>query len=580
MGLGDNLLLKLDQTVTGVVSEWDIYSTGIAAGILGFVVYQVVTSRDPDAHPMLLSRQAQGSPVRQEGESAVFRGPAAPHGIPLNTGLGVKDPNDSKWSRGRDGDLRDVWKRVITGELDREGKETGVRGQISSVFGTEKVVVHDIGKHQPIHYRVHTESRTADITRQINLIGENIKKNGGKNVAIYLPNSIEFLAALFACSFYDLTAILIPNTDKLASLLQQSKADTIIADVGSFAFEAVTKAHPALKQLIWVVDEGNRHLDWNEVPTGTGGAVNVSTWSEIIQEQEQAAGTELPSIDRAVVPKNVVGFGPSGEMVEYTQANLVAGISGQLTSIPTTQRITSADLFLPADPLTSIYTLVLTLGALFSNASVALNSVGSKNPDLVYATQGISPTVIVASSATLAKCHAETADRMNSSVYRLVHWFQRRSLIQHGVMPLATMFSRLYDSLRPVVGTTPGKLRLIYVSEQVGGASVPLSAETLTDLRIYLGARVVYALTAPQVAGAVAQTSPFDYRVDETGNSSHFGAPVSSVEISFRDTKNNKTTDESSAGEVSFLLPRYSNVLLTAYSLLFKVPLSLAARQR
>lgn len=145
MGVGDNLLLKLDQTVTGVLSEWDIYTTSLAAGILSFVLYQVISSRDPDAHPLLLSRQAQGSPVRNEGESAIFRAPSAPHGLPLNTGLGVKDKEDSKWSRGRDGDLRDVWKRVTTGELDREGKETGVRGQIITVFGIENIVVHDLG---------------------------------------------------------------------------------------------------------------------------------------------------------------------------------------------------------------------------------------------------------------------------------------------------------------------------------------------------------------------------------------------------------------------------------------------------
>jgi hypothetical protein len=146
MGLGDDLLLRLDQTVTGVLSEWDIYTTGLAAGLVSFFVYQVVTSRDPDAHPMLLSRQAQGSPVRLDGESAIFRAPSAPHGLPLNAGLGVKDPGDSKWSRGRDGDLRDIWRRVVSGELDREGKETGVRGQISTVFGTENIVKHDIGE--------------------------------------------------------------------------------------------------------------------------------------------------------------------------------------------------------------------------------------------------------------------------------------------------------------------------------------------------------------------------------------------------------------------------------------------------
>jgi acyl-CoA synthetase (AMP-forming)/AMP-acid ligase II len=115
------------------------------------------------------------------------------------------------------------------------------------------------------------------------LIGENIKQNGGKTVAIYLPNSVEFLAALFAASFYDLTAVLIPYTqpiETVVSILKQSKADTIIAAVGSFPFDVVANGYPALKQLIWVVDEGSAHLDWNEVPTGTGGAVNVSTWSE------------------------------------------------------------------------------------------------------------------------------------------------------------------------------------------------------------------------------------------------------------------------------------------------------------
>jgi hypothetical protein len=318
--------------------------------------------------------------------------------------------------------------------------------------------------------------------------------------------------------------------------------------VGSFPFKVITKSYPALKQLIWVVDEGSRHLDWNEVPTGTGGAVNVSTWSEIIQES--TGGRELPATDRKVVPQNVVAFWPSGEMTEYTHANLIAGIAGQLTSMPTTERIKPADLFLPADSLTSIYTLVLTLGALFSNASVALNSVGGKSPDIVYATQGISPTIIVASSSTLAQSHAETTTRMNSSLYRLVHWFQTRSLAQ-GVMPHSTVFSRFYDSLRPVVGTTPGKLRLIYVSEQASEASKPLSPETLSDLRIYLGARIIYALTAPQVAGAITQTSPFDYRVDGAEAASHFGPPVTSVEILLRDTKDHPTTDESSAGEVS-----------------------------
>jgi hypothetical protein len=557
MGFGDNLMLKIDETVTGVLGEWDVYTTAILALIVTFFLYQVITTRDPDIHPMLLARQSQASPVRQEGQSAVFRSHSAPHGIPLNSGLNIKDPGDSKWTRGRDGDLRDVWRKVLTGVLDRDGKETGEIGKLFTVLGSEQVLEHNLGLCCLLNKYSSCLLLLADITRQINLIGQHIKQNGGRSVAVYLPNSIEFLTTLFACAFYDLSPILVSydqSTEAIISLLQKAKADTVVAAVGSFPFDVITKSYPALMQLIWVVDEGSKHMDWNEVPNGTGGAVNVSTWQEIVQDGETTAGTELPPLDKKGELKNVVAFWPSGEMVEYTQANLIAGIAGQLTSVPTTQRITNSDLFLPADSLSTIYPLVLTLSALYSNASVALNSVAGRSLNLALATQGIAPTIIITSPSTLAGTHSETAGKLNSPLYRFVHWSQTRSLVQNGVMPIATVFSRLYDSLRPVIGTTPGKLRLLFVAEQAGTDSTPLSAEMLSDLRIYTGARIIYALTSARVAGAVTQTSIYDYRVDDaTEKHSHFGTPVTSVEIYFKDTKEFKTTDDTSAGEVRLL---------------------------
>lgn len=395
----------------------------------------------------------------------------------------------------------------------------------------------------------------AEVTQTINLIGQHVKQNGGKNVAIYLPNSVEFLATLFACAFYDLTVTILPydqSVEEIISLLQKSKSDTIVAAVGSFPFDVIFKSYPALKQLIWVVDEGSRHMDWNEVPNGTGGAVNVSTWQEIIQDHEPNSGSELPPVDKTSVPQKVLTFWPSGELVKFTHANIIAGVAGQLTSVPSTQRITHADLFLPVDTFSSIYTLVLTLAALYSSASVALNSVAGKSPDLVLATQGIAPTIIVSSAGTLAKTHAETAGKLNSSFYKLVHWLQTRALVQDGVMPIASVFSRRFDSLRPAIGNAPGKLRLIYVSEQAGIHSTPLTSQALSDLRIYTGARIIYALTSAKVAGAVTQTGIYDYRVGSDPEAiSHFGAPVTSVEVFFKDSKQHKTTDDASAGDVS-----------------------------
>ncbi|KAF7859621.1 hypothetical protein EAF04_008700 [Stromatinia cepivora] len=535
----DNFMLYLDESITGVLSDWDIYSTLIITALIGFFAYKVITSRDPDSHPMLLARQSQASPVRQDGQSAVFRNHTAPHGMPLNSGLHVKDPGDSKWTPGRNGDLRDIWRKAVTGAVDREGKETGEIGNLMTIYGSDKLVTHKL----------------ADVTRQINLIGQHIKQNGGNNIAIYLPNSIEYLAALFACAFYDLSAILLPydeSPESLLELINKSKADTVIAAVGSFPFDVVTKSYPALQQMIWVVDDGSKHMDWNEVPKGTGGAVNVSTWQEILQDQEAHAGSELPAVDKnGKEPNKVVAFWPNGELVEFTQSVLVAGVSGQLASIPTVQRITSKDLFLSAEPLSLIYPLVLTLSALYSNASIALTSVSIKDPDLVLATKGTSPTIVVASSTTLAKLHTETKDNLTSPLYQVVHWFQTQSLVQHGVMPIATVFSRMYDHLRPIIGTTPGKLRLVYVSEPIGVPSTPLSAEMLSDLRIYTGSRIIYALTASKVAGAVSQTGIYDYRVDDGSEKySHFGAPPPSVEIFLKDTKEYQTSDTSSVGEI------------------------------
>lgn len=148
MGLGDNLMLKFDETITSFLGDWDAYTTTIAASLVFFFVYRIITTQDPDAHPMLLARQAQTSAVRQPGQSAVFRSNAASHGQSLNSGLGVKDPGDSKWARGRDGDLRDVWRRAISGPSEADGKQAGTpgkTGELMTVLGSENIIKHDFG---------------------------------------------------------------------------------------------------------------------------------------------------------------------------------------------------------------------------------------------------------------------------------------------------------------------------------------------------------------------------------------------------------------------------------------------------
>lgn len=538
----DSALLAADEYAARILNDWDITSTVLAGALVLFASYLAFSQSQPDTHPMLLARQAQPSPVRQPGESAIYRSHAAAHGFPLNAGLNVKDAGGNAWSRGRNGDLRDVWRRVISGRIDPQGKLTGEKGRIITVLGSEETIDHDLNQ----------------ISQQINIIGKLITAQRGSRVAIYLPNSIELLVALFACAFYDLTPILMPYdmpATAVVDMLNKSGADTMVAAVGTLPFDAVTKEYTGLKNLIWVVDPGSKHLDWDEVPSG--GAVNVYTWQEEI-EQNQQTSSELPE-SGATQPKNILAFwscepDEPGELVEYTHGNIVSAMSAQLVGIPSSQKIGPSDLFLPVDSLTNNYALVLTLSALYYNASVALNSVAGRETDLSGATRGVSPTIIVASPHTLAKVHANAASKLSNAFRNVIHWLQTRTLTQNGILPTATVLTRLNDSLKPSIGAEPGKLRLVFVAEQAGGSAPPLSSMALSDLRIFTGARVIYALTAPKVAGAITQTTFYDYRVDPTtegqGVYSHFGAPLSSVELFLRDTKHRKVTDEEVAGEI------------------------------
>jgi hypothetical protein len=170
------------------------------------------------------------------------------------------------------------------------------------------------------------------------------------------------------------------------------------------------------------------------------------------------------------------------------------------------------------------------------------------------AIRGVAPTVVVASAETAANVHATTSPGVTGGLKKIAHSMQI-SALDAGRMPADSILTTLNAPHRAAIGTTPGKLRLLFISERAGVESPPLSSDDLSDLRIFTGARMIYALTQAHVAGAIAQTSIYDYR--RSGGSknkhSHFGVPLSSVEIKLVDTTEHKTTDEATMGEVSAL---------------------------
>ena len=268
------------------------------------------------------------------------------------------------------------------------------------------------------------------------------------------------------------------------------------------------------------------------MPESAQSRLKMSVWNDISEDNASTASSSLPGNDDIEKTGDIITVWQSTDsavkptITTFTQLNVVSAVAALITALPLRQRITPSDLLLPADNFSHTYALAWTLAALFSHASVAVNSVAGPSATLAAASRSISPTIIIASASTLSEFHTETAAKITSPLHKLGLFTQSQSL-SAGRMPGSSL---LLPSTSTTT-TTPGKLRLILTSDRLDADSPPLSSSTLSNLRVFTRARIVYALTASTVFGAVTQTHVFDYRREEGEGHSRFGAPVSSVEI-------------------------------------------------
>lgn len=189
-----SIAAQLDAQLESLLADWNITSTILASALFLYLVWPLFTFKDADVHPLLLARQASPAPTRRPGETAVYRSLDAPHGYPLRAGLNIKDPGSSKWTAGRPGDLRDIWRQALKGPVKEDGSPAGEKGKVYTLDANKKVVEHSLD----------------EITVQINALGQYLKKNDVKTVAICLHDSVELLASIFgrlAYSFCERTAL-------------------------------------------------------------------------------------------------------------------------------------------------------------------------------------------------------------------------------------------------------------------------------------------------------------------------------------------------------------------------------------
>ncbi|KAI1929324.1 hypothetical protein LOZ58_001860 [Ophidiomyces ophidiicola] len=536
MAGNDSIITKLDELLSQLITDWNIYTTCLATLLITYIIFIAFCSKEPDAHPFLVSRQATEAPVRQPGESAILRALDVPHGYPLKAGLGVKDSGAPVWSHGRNGDLRDIWKSAVKGSLNKDGTPSGKRGKIFTVLG-KSIKEHDLDS----------------VSKEINVIGKYICASDARNVAICLCDSVELLSTIFAGSFYGINIILIPHNlpaDKLAIYLQQSRAEFLVAEAGAVDIDILCKACKSLENVILVTKAGNQHLDWNQAPNEFNNTLRVAVWKDLVKQHE-SIGSELPSSDFITTMPSIstlwttpTGF---GVLVEYTTANLISAVASLGSSFPRNERLTDADLLLTIDSLSHTYSLCLTLAALYANSSIAINSVAGEVVDLALATAGVSPTILVASSHTISDYHAQRMGPTMGPVANLGRYFKTR-ILDSGVMTTRDWLWQL-SSTAPTSELSLNRLRMLFISHRADGdKNNQLTSDQLTDLRIFTGARVVYALTAQNIAGAVCQTLAYDYR--RHSGYSHFGPPLNSVELKLIGYKEQGNSERATQGEI------------------------------
>ncbi|EXJ93488.1 hypothetical protein A1O1_01880 [Capronia coronata CBS 617.96] len=502
----ENTAERIDAAIAEFFSSWDIFTTILVIVLAAVLIYPLLTGRDPDTHPFLLARQAQIARVRQPGQSAVYRSIDIPHGFPLRAGLGVKDPGAPRWTAGRPGDLRDIWRAAVRGPVKDDGTPTGDQGKILTILGREKVVEHALD----------------DLTLGINVIGQYVKRNNGQSVAVCLSNSVELLSAIFAGSFYGFSTTLIPYglpQDKLNSLLSKTSADHVIAEAGVLDLDAMQSTSQSIKNVIWVTKPSSEHMQWSaNAPSG----LSLASWHDLVQKNHRSANSEVLPLDKDSQVPPVSIFCPAAnggyDLVKYSSENLISGIAALQATLARAYKLSSSDILHPTTSLTDSYTLCWTLAALNSNASVSLNSVAGDNVDLLQATALSRPTVVIASPSTVQAYlkHPDTTLPSGLSKHMSKRTLRAGTMPAKSAVTLSSSLARLRVLLIPQSTTLPANTRL--------------SSATLHTLRTHLQCRIGYALTTPLVAGAVAQTNILDYR--DKGDNVCVGAPLSSVEIS------------------------------------------------
>lgn len=178
--------------------------------------------------------------------------------------------------------------------------------------------------------------------------------------------------------------------------------------------------------------------------------------------------------------------------------------------------------------MTESYTLAWSLATLFSNATLALNSVAGDQVSIKAASNSskIHPTILLADSSSIAPflTDLENAAGSGGLLSGVWNYFNQQTLAEGRI-------SSVKPSAFLAFAPSLAHLRALYIQSRTGAPhSGRIRSSWLARLRLLTGVRIGQALTDAHVAGAISQSNILDYR--DKADKISVGPPLGSVEVS------------------------------------------------
>lgn len=109
--------------------------------------------------------------------------------------------------------------------------------------------------------------------------------------------------------------------ETLSAHLKSCQADALIAEAGSLDLTLVADGNKQLDVVVWVAKEGNRHMDWHEVPDEVKGKLRAVVWHELVEEHKDLSGLDVPEYDPTTPAPAVNTVWPSsstsGDFIDF-----------------------------------------------------------------------------------------------------------------------------------------------------------------------------------------------------------------------------------------------------------------------